>query len=138
MVLPLVSVSNIGAMRASKDDSWTADLMLKDICIATYLFAATFTIATLELDLGKEIPRYSIYLVELAITSAIWTVIGIFSKPVTLALRAYRFLTYLAFEGVLENVVTNTADKFRKEGGHIRLIIYIVFFIDVCGHSGIH
>lgn len=65
MILFLVSVTDVRALAASKDDCRARILMLKDVCIRQHLFASTFTIATLELYLSEKIPCDAVDLIEL-------------------------------------------------------------------------
>ena len=103
--------------------------MLEYVSIRYYLFAATFPVTALEFDLCEEVACDSIDLIELAVTSTEWTVVRVLGEPVTLAVGANWLLTDLTLKWILQDVIADAADKFGKECGHVRFVLYEVLLV---------
>ncbi len=101
MVLLRVLMPDELAVVAPEDNGRAVDLMLEDVLVVADLFAAAFSVAALKFYLCKEVSSDAVDLVELRVAAAEWTVVGIFGKPVTLAVRTDRFFADLALQGIL-------------------------------------
>ena len=96
MILSLVRVTNISTVCAAENNCWASTLVLENVYIGYHLFAATFSVATLEFDLRKQISSYSIDFIELTVTSAERAVVRVLCEPVSFTVSTNWFLTNLA------------------------------------------
>jgi len=131
MIMSLISVAHILALIAPEYNCRAITLMLEYICIGLDLFAAPISVAALEFDFSKQVSGDTIDLIKLRIRTTERAVIRVFCKPVTLAVRANRFLADLTFQGVLEYIIADAANQLGEKRSHICLILNVVFFVDV-------
>ena len=66
--------------------------------------------AASELNFAEEIACHAVYTVELGFVAAVRTRIRILHKPMRLTITTQRLLTILAFNRILQNIITNAAD----------------------------
>jgi hypothetical protein len=97
VVLLGVLVPDELAMIAAEDYSRTIQLMFEDVLVAANLFASTFPIAALKLNLSQQISSDAVHLIKLRVASAKRAVVRIFCKPVAFAICANRFFANFAF-----------------------------------------
>ena len=110
MILLGVLVPDELAVIAAENNGGTIYLVLEDVLVVAHLFATALPIATLEFNFRQEVPRDAVHLIKLGVAAAKRTVIGVFCKPVALAIRAYRFFADFAFQGILQNIVAHSAN----------------------------
>jgi hypothetical protein len=102
---------DVSAMNASENNCRATGLMFENVIVSVNFLATAVAVATLKLYLSKEISSNAVDLVELGVRATEGTVVGVLREPVALAVGAYGFLTDLAFQGVLQNIVADTADQ---------------------------
>lgn len=84
-----------------------------------------------ELYLTKQVARHPVDAVELALVAAVRTGVRVLHEPVRLAVTAERLLAVLALDGVLQDVVADTADQLRQEGLDVLRVMYPILLVDV-------
>ncbi len=124
-------MAHVGAVYAAEYYRRATALMLKDVSVGVYLFAASLAIATLELNFGQEVSSDAVDLVKLRVGSAEGTMVWVLCEPVSLAVRAYWFFADFTFKGILQDVIAYAANKLRQERCYISLIVNVVLFIHI-------
>jgi hypothetical protein len=101
VVMALIRVPHVLTLAAAEDYCRAVALVFEYVGVGHDLFAPAVSVAALKLDLGEEVARDPVDLVELGIRPAEGAVIGVLRKPVTLAVRADRFLANLTLQWIL-------------------------------------
>lgn len=119
------------AVWASEDDCWALVLVREEFLIGQHLLAALVFVDASELYFAQEVPRHPVHAIKLTLIATVWAGIWILHEPVRLAIAAKWLFTILAFNWILEDVVTDSADKLRQECLYVLRIVDLFFFVDV-------
>lgn len=95
-------------------------------------FLAPFVgVTALEDELAEQIPSHSIHAIELTFLSAERASVGILLEPTVFAIAAEWLFAGLALDGILKDIVADTADEFREECFDLGGVEDLVLLVDV-------